>query len=157
MQSASSSAKTTTPNTGDPIRQFSLYLENKVGALHDLVAMLGASNLHILALSVHDNTESSIIRLIVDDHDKAYEILRQHGYYLNESEVLGVELDSEADLRFVLSALLETEVNIHYLYPFLVRPGGKYAVILHVEDNELGAQALSIRSYRVLRQHDLSR
>jgi len=152
-----STSKTTIPNTGDPIRQFSIYVENKVGALHDLAVMLGGQGVHLLALTVLDLTESSIVRLVVDDPDKAFEVLRQHGFSVNESEVLGVEFDTEADLRFVLAALLEAEVNIHYLYPVLVRPAGKPGLILHVEDREIGAQALSIRSYRVLAQHDLSR
>ena len=149
--------KTSTPNTRDPIRQFSLYTENKCGALHDLVAMLAGENVHVLALSVIDITESSIVRLVVDDPDKGFEVLRQHGFYVNESEVLGVELDNEADLGRVLAALLEAEVNIHYLFPFLVRPNGKYGLILHVEDRELAAQALTIRTHRVLSQRDLSR
>ena len=152
-----SSSKTSTPNTGDPVRQFSLYVENKCGALHDLVALLAGQNVHVLALAVIDITESSIVRFVVDDPDKVYDILRRHGYYINESDVLGIELDSEADLGGVLAALLEAEVNIHYLFPFLVRPNGKYALILHVEDRDLAAQALTIRALRVLTQHDLSR
>ena len=153
----SSTPKTSEPNTRDPIRQFSLYVENKCGTLHDLVVMLSGQNVHVLALCVIDITESSIVRFVVDDPDKAYEVLRQHGFYVNESEVLGVELDSEVDLARVLAALLEAEVNIHYLFPFLVRPNGKYALILHVEDRDLAAQALTIRALRVLTQHDLSR
>lgn len=153
----SATPKTSTPNTGDPIRQFSLYTENKCGTLHDLVSMLTSENVHVLALSVIDITESAIVRLVVDDPEKAYEVLRQHGFYVNESEVLGVELDSEADLGRVLAALLEAEVNIHYLFPFLVRPNGKYGLVLHVEDRELATQSLSIRGHRVLTQRDLSR
>jgi hypothetical protein len=150
-------AKTTAPNTADPIRQFSLYIENKVGALHDLTVMLAGQGIHILALTVVHLTESAVVRFVVDDPDKAAEVLREHGYFLSETEVLGVEFDTEADLRFVLAALLEAEVNIHYSYPFLTRPAGKPALILHVEDRELGVQALSIRSYRVLGQRDVSR
>ncbi len=152
-----SSVKTSTPSSSDPIRQFSLYVENKCGALHDLVALLAGHNVHVLALTVIDITESSIVRFVVDDPDKAYDTLRQHGYYVNESEVLGVELDSEAGLGALLAAILEAEVNIHYLFPFLVRPHGKYGLVAHVEDRDLAAQALSIRGHRVLTQRDLSR
>ena len=152
-----SSSKTSTPNTGDPVRQFSLYVENKCGALHDLVALLAGQSVHVLALSVIDLTESSIVRFVVDDPDKVYDILRQHGYYITESEVLGIELDSEADLGGVLAALLEAEVNIHYLFPFLVRPNGKYGLVMHIEDRELATQSLSIRGHRILSQRDLSR
>lgn len=153
----SSSAKTSTPNTGDPVRQFSLYVENKCGALHDLVALLAGQNVHVLALSVIDITESSIVRFVVDDPDKAYDHLRRLGYYVNESDVLAVELNSEADLGPLLAAILEAEVNIHYLFPFLVRPNGKYGLVIHVEERELAAQSLSIRGHRVLNQRDLSR
>ncbi len=153
----SSSPKTSSPNTGDPVRQFSVYVENKCGALHDLVALLAGHNIHVLALSVIDITESSIVRFVVDDPDKAYDHLRRLGYYVNESDVLAVELNSEADLGPLLAAVLEAEVNIHYLFPFLVRPNGKYGLVLHVEERELAAQSLSIRGHRVLSQRDLSR
>lgn len=151
------SSKTSSPNTGDPIRQFSLFAENKVGALHDFVALLAGHDIHVVAMTAIDTTDAAIVRFIVDDPDKAYELLRKHGFYFTESEVLGVEFETEADVRFLLAALLEAECNIHYLYPFLVRPGGKLAMVMHVEDNELGAHALGIRSFKVLRQRDVSR
>ena len=153
----SSPANTSTPNTGDPVRQFTLYVENKCGALHDLVVLLAGQNIHVLAMAVVDVTESSIVRLVVDDPDRTYDLLRRLGYYANENEVLGLELDSEAGLAGVLAALLEAELNIHYLYPFLVRPNGKYGLVLHVEDRDLAAQSLSISGHRVLSQRDLSR
>ena len=152
-----SSSKTSTPNTGDPVRQFSLYVENKCGALHDLVALLAGQNVHVLALAVIDITESSIVRFVVDDPDKVYDILRRHGYYINESEVIGIELDSETDLGGVLAALLEAEVNIHYVYSFIKRPRGKSGLVLSVEDAEIAALALNHRGFRVLAQHDISR
>ncbi len=150
-------ANTSVPDSGDPVRHFSLYVENKCGALHDLVVLLAGESIHVLALSVIDITESSIVRFVVDDPDKAYDLLRKHGYYVNESDVLGLEIDSEAQLPGVLAALLEAEVNIHYLFPFLVRPNGKYGLVIHVEDRELAAQSLSIRGHRVLSQRDLAR
>ena len=152
-----SSSKTSTPNTGDPVRQFSIFVENKVGALHDFVAVLAGQDIHVVALTALDTTDAAIIRFVVDDPDKAYEVLRQHGFYFTESEVLGVELDSEADLRSVLASLLEAECSIQYLYPFLVRPGGKYALVLHVEDNDIGTHALALRSFKVLGQRDVAR
>ena len=150
-------SNTSAPNTGDPIRQFSLYVENKCGALHDLLALLAGQGIHVLALSVTDITESAIVRFVVDDPDKAYDHLRRLGYYVNESDVLGVELNTEADLAGLLAALLEAEINIHYLFPFLVRPNGKYGLVMHVEDRELATQSLSLRGHRVLAQRDLSR
>jgi hypothetical protein len=134
-----------------------VYVENKCGALHDMVAMLSGQSIHVLAVCVIDITESSILRFVVDDPDRAYDLLRRLGYYVNESEVLAVELTSEAGLGGLLAAILEAEVNIHYLFPFLVRPHGNYGLVLHVEDRELAVQTLSIRGHRILSQRDLSR
>jgi hypothetical protein len=57
----------------------------------------------------------------------------------------------------VLGSLLTVEVNIHYAYSFLLRPRGKSALVLSVEDNDLAASALNTRGFKVLTQRDISR
>jgi hypothetical protein len=57
----------------------------------------------------------------------------------------------------VLAALLEAELNIHYVYPFLNRPGGKSALIISIEEQEVAGDALRAHQFRVLFQSDLSR
>lgn len=151
------SARSSASVTRDPIRQFSLFSENRVGSLHDFIAILASHDIHVMAITSIDTTDAAIVRFVADDPDKARDLLQAHGFYFTESRVLGVELGDESDLRFVLGALLEAEVNIHYLYPFLVRPAGKYALVLNLEDNELATQALGMRNFKVLGQADVSR
>ena len=103
----------TTTAASDPVKQFSVFAENRVGRLHDLTALLRGNNVHIIALTVLDTTDSAIVRLIVDDPDRARELMINNDFPFGESDVLAVEIADESDLGPVLSALLEAEINIH--------------------------------------------
>jgi hypothetical protein len=141
----------------DPVQQFSVFTENRVGRLYDLTALLKAGNVHIMALTVLDTTDSSILRLIVDDPDLARELMINNDFPYTECDVLAVEIADEGDLKGVLAALLEAEINIHYVYSFLKRPGGRSALALSIEDSDVASQALHTRGFRVLTQRDISR
>lgn len=141
----------------DPVRQFSLFAENKVGCLHDFVSMLSSNGVHTMAITAIDSTDAAIVRFVVDDPPLTRDLLRKYGFTFTESDVIGVEITAEPDLPLVLSSLMEAEVNIHYLYPFLIRPRERYALVLNVEDNELAAQALGLRSFKVIGQSEISR
>ncbi len=139
------------------MRQFSVFTDNRVGRLHALVQKLGSRDIHIMALSQLDTTESSIIRFIVDYHEAARALLEECHYPHVETELLAVEVKTEAGLKYVTAALVEAEINIHYLYPFLSRPNGKSAFVLHLEDNDLAAEVLRAHQIRVLDQSDIAR
>ena len=136
--------------------QFSVFTPNRLGRLHDLIRLLGARNVHVLALMVLDTTDSAIIRVVVDDPDRARELLVQEGFPFTESNLVTVEADS-TELSKLMSALLEAELNINYLYSFIPHPQGKSIVGLSVEDNELAEQVLRKNQFRTLRQSDISR
>jgi hypothetical protein len=141
----------------DPVRQFSVFAENRLGRLHDLTALFKEHNVHIMAITVLDTTDSAIMRLIVDDRDKARELMVTHDFPYTECDVLAVELRDETDLRGVLAALLEAEINVHYVYSFIKRPEGRSALAVSVEDADVAAQALNRRGYKVLTQRDIAR
>ncbi|HRE81907.1 MAG TPA: acetolactate synthase [Opitutaceae bacterium] len=146
-----------TTTSSDPVKQFSVFAENRVGRLHDLTALLKANNVHIVALTVLDTTDSAIVRLIVDDPDKARELMINNDFPFGESDVLAVEITDESDLKQVLTALLVAEINIHYVYSFLKRPGDRTALALNVEDTDVAAQSLGLHGFKVLTQRDISR
>ncbi|HYC71859.1 MAG TPA: acetolactate synthase [Opitutaceae bacterium] len=148
---------TATPVASDPVRQFSVFIENRVGRLFDLVALLTAHNVHIMAMTTIDTTDTALDRLIVDDPDSARGLLKDHGFAFTECDVLAVEFGDELQLKHILGALLAVEVNIHYTYPFIVRPEGKYAIALSVEDIDLATQSLNSRGFKTLTQGDVSR
>lgn len=141
----------------DPVKQFSVFTENRVGRLFDLTSLLAMHQVHIMAVNVFDLTENAVVRLIVDDPDKTRELLVNKDFSYSENDILAVELAGEANLKQVLAALLEAEINIQYVYTFTKRPEGRSAFALHVEDAEIGAQALGHRGFKVLTQRDISR
>ena len=141
----------------DPVKQFSVLAENRVGRLYDLTALLKNNNVHIMALTVLDTTDSSILRLIVDDPDKARELMINNDFPYTEVDVLAVEINDESDLKDVLAALLEAEINIHYVYSFIKRPEGKSALVFNIEDADVASQSLTSRGFKTLTQRDISR
>lgn len=141
----------------DPVKQFSVFAENRVGRLYDLATLLKNSNVHIMAITVLDTTDSSIIRMVVDDPDRARELLVNNDFPYGESSILAVEISDESEVKGVLAALLEAEINIHYVYSFIRRPLEKSAIAISAEDPETAAQALANRGFKVLQQGDISR
>jgi hypothetical protein len=141
----------------DPVKQFSVFAENRVGRLYDLTTLFAENQVHVIALTVLDTTDSAIVRLIVDDPDRARELMINNDFPYREGDVLAVELMAEGDLRAVLAALLEAEINVHYVYSFMRQPADHTVIALNVEDTDVAAQALSLRGFKVLTQHDISR
>ena len=136
--------------------QFAIFTPNRLGRLHDLVGLFAVHSVHVLALTVLDTTDSSIIRVIVDDPDRARELLQKEQFPFTESHVVAVEA-SPTDLARLMAVLLQAEVNINYLYSFIPQPQGKSMVALSLEDNELAEQALRRAHFNTLRQADISR
>jgi len=106
---------------------------------------------------VLDTTDSAIVRVVVDDPDRARELFGEHGFPFTETRILVVEVDVETRLENALAALLEAEINIHYLYAFLSLPAGRPLLALNLEDLDVAADALRRHNFRVLGQGDLSR
>jgi hypothetical protein len=141
----------------DPVKQFSVFTENRVGRLYDLTSLLKTHNVHVMACTILDTTDSTIIRLIVDDPDKTRELFINNDYSYTECEALVVEITGEAQFMDVLAAFFEAEINIHYVYSFIKRPEGKAALVFIVEDADVAAQSLGHHGFKVLTQHDISR
>ncbi|MDZ4743060.1 MAG: acetolactate synthase [Verrucomicrobiota bacterium] len=142
----------------DNIIQFSVFVENKVGRLLELVNLFQQYNIHVVAVSIVDTTDSAINRMIVDDAKKAREVFDENGYSYSECELIVVEMDMpEVDLQKVLSALVQAECNIYFVYSLLSQPNGKAALALHVDDNELACDVLTRSGFKILSQNDILR
>ncbi len=140
------------------MRQFSVFLKNKVGALLEIVKLLQEQNVVVLALSIQDSSETSIGRIIVSDPETVSALFHDHDIPHSECEMLVVELkEGAADLSRVLAGLLMAEVNILFSYPLLVRPRGRAVLALHVDDIECSSSVLRGDGFNILNQADLSR
>lgn len=141
----------------EPVRQFSIYADNKVGRLNDLVNLLSRNDLHIVAISTLDTTDSALIRIIVDYPDQVRKLLKKNKFCFNETEVVAVELNSEAEIKQVTTSLLQAEVNINYIYPFILRPYNKSGLVIRLEDNDLATDVLRRNRVKILTQDDIAR
>ena len=148
--------ETTTARNPEWTVQFSVFTPNRLGRLHDLVRLLGANDVHVLGLMVLDTTDSAIIRIVVDDPDRARDLLVREEFPFTESRLVVVEVNP-SDLTRLMAALLEAELNINYLYSFIPHPQGKSMLALSMEDNDLGEQVLRRHQFRTLKQSDISR
>ncbi len=143
---------------GRAVRQYSVFLANRVGALMEVVKMLNEAKVIVLALSIQDSSETSIARMIVSDPELLEELFDRNDIAYGVCEVVVAELEEGAsDLPRLLAALLEAEVNILFSYTLLVRPRGRPLLAIHTDDLECATAVLEGRRFRLLRQTDLSR
>src|SRR5687768_15106074 len=119
----------------DPsVTQLAVFLQNRVGALRDVLRRLEAAQVTVHALSVSDSVDYAVVRLIVDKCESAKTALRTNGFPVSENTLLAVELpDDRAGLLAVCQALIAAEINIHYAYPMFTRPRGRGVVLIHVD------------------------
>ncbi|MDQ2825008.1 MAG: acetolactate synthase [Verrucomicrobiota bacterium] len=143
---------------GPLVKQFSVFLTNKVGAMLDIVKLLNAHHTHVVALSVSESTDSAIARIIVSDPDRVQDLFRQNEIAFGVSEVVVVEMREVAtQLVKLLAALFMAEVNVHFTYALLTRPRGLAALALHVDDTECASSVLLGEGFKILSQSDISR
>ncbi len=137
------------------IRQISVFVENKKGALEHLVNVIAAAGVDMRALSIADTQEFGILRMIAKNHTKACEALRAAGYLVSENDVTAVEIpDEPGGLAKVVSILAAHDVSIEYTYAFMTRSHGHACVVFRVEDNELVANILAQNGIATLNQAD---
>lgn len=138
------------------IRQFTVFLENRVGQLLEVVRRFEGSHVRIIALTISDSTEYAIVRFILSDPEQGLEVLERAGLAIVESNLIGVELpDSPQPLLQVCTALLQSEVNITQIYPLLARPRNRPAVALMVDNIEIALDTLSAKGFTPINEDDL--
>lgn len=142
----------------EPVRQLSVFLHNRVGALLSLVKLLNDHDIAVLGFSVQDSVELTLVRLVVTDPDMAKSVFEAEGHSCASKPIVVVELkEGLHDLGHALSGLLAAEINIHHAYPLMVRPQNSPLLALYVDDYEVGGESLSKCGFKVLTQGDLSR
>ena len=138
------------------VRQFIVFLENRVGRLQQLVRTFEEDDTKIVAIAIEESAEAALVRLICSDPDHGLELLRKNQFCCVESEILAVELPKRATqpLIAICTALLSAEINIHYAYPLLLRPHGP-TLALYVDEPVLAAQILIRKGFTLIGESDL--
>ena len=139
------------------IKQISVFLENKPGALYAMTGVLAQNQVDLRALSVAETKDFGIVRMIVDDVYKTTTVLKEADYVHSITSVLAVAIaDVPGGLNRVLQVLADAKVNVEYMYAFL---GGKKAdhayMVFRVENNEAATAALSARGIKTVDQEEM--
>lgn len=137
------------------IPQFSVFLENRVGRLIELVTSFDEALIRICALSVVDSSDHAVIRLITSDANATRQMLTRHDLTFMESDVLVVCLDQTHTMARMCQFLLGAELNIRFAYPILAAEHAPPTLALAVDDLTLAAQILRRKEFRLMAENEL--
>ena len=138
------------------LKQLTIFVQNKQGALVDITETLAKHEVNIRALSIADTQEFGILRLIVNDNDTALRTLSDEGYLLRTTDVVGVKIgDAPGKLSKALKVLDENEINVEYLYAFMARTEKHAYVVLRVADNAKAEAALENAGFHLITDADV--
>jgi len=130
------------------VRQLSIFLENRSGRLAEVTDILGKSGINIRALSLADTSDFGILRVIVEDTDKALQLMEANGFTVTITDVLAVEVeDKPGGLARVLNLLNSQEVNVEYMYAFMEKLTDHALLIFRIEDID--------RAIEICREHGI--
>ena len=139
------------------VTQYSVFLENRVGQLLEVVRLFHGSKVKIVGLSIADSADCCIIRLVLSHPEQGREILVQADLAFAENELLVAEMPAgPQSLADLCTALLQAEINIHYAYPLIVHPHGRAAVAMHVDNVEQASSTLHAQGFEILCEADLA-
>jgi len=133
------------------VEQISVFLENKTGRLAEVAGILSEAGVNIRALSVADTSDFGVLRLIVNDSQKAKETLRTHGFTVSKTNVVAVEVpDQPGGLYRILSILNTAGFNVEYMYAFVQQSGDNAVMIFRFEKIDEAATVLSENGVTVI-------
>ncbi len=133
------------------VEQISVFLENKPGALAEVTRILGEAGVNIRALSLADTKDFGIMRLIVNDNEKAKAVLVARGFTVRKTEVVAVEVpDRPGGLAEILKGLSDSGINVEYLYAFVQQSGSNAIIIFRFDETDKAIAALAKNGVKIL-------
>lgn len=133
------------------VKQLSIFIENRPGRLSAVTRLLGNSGIDIRAMSIADTKDFGILRLIVNDADKALAVLKENNFSVTITNVIAIGIeDSPGGLAGAMEALYENNVSVEYMYAFISKTENTAYVIFRVENNDTAIRALTEKNYKIL-------
>lgn len=133
------------------VKQLSIFVENRPGRLSSITRLLGDNKIDIRAMSIADTKDFGILRLIVNDANKALEILKANNFSVTITEVIAIGIDDNpGGLAGAMETLYENDVSVEYMYAFISKTENIAYVIFRVENNDNAAVALKSKGYKIL-------
>ena len=133
------------------VEQISIFLENKPGALESVMRLLKDANINIRSLSLADTSDFGILRLIVNDANKALKVLNDNGLRVSRTSVVAVEVpDRPGGLHSILAVLAQHGINVEYLYAFIEKSGENAVIIFRFDSPDDAVDVLLKNGFAVL-------
>lgn len=140
------------------IKQLTIFVENKPGAVVAITDLLAANNVNLRALSIADTEDFGILRLIVNEEEIAEKALRDAGYLIKITPVIGVKIgDAPGKLSAALKVMDAAGINVDYLYAFMTRTEKHAYVVLRVQDNEAAEAAIEAAGMHLITDADVAK
>ena len=132
-------------------KQISVFLENKAGRLAEVAGILAEADVNIRALALADTSDFGVLRLIVNDNQKALAVLKNRGFTVGETDVVAVEVeDKPGGLHRILNILLSAEINVEYMYAFVTQSGSNAIMIFRFESLDEAVNVLQENNVTVI-------
>jgi hypothetical protein len=133
------------------VEQISVFLENKSGRLSEVTAILTEAEINIRALALADTSDFGVLRLIVDDTEKARQTLKNHGFTVGKTNVVAVEVsDRPGGLHDILTMLHDASINVEYMYAFVRSSGDNAVMIFRIEKEQEAIRLLESKGVNVI-------
>lgn len=134
------------------VKQLSIFVTNEKGTLADVTRIFREHDIDIIAISVYDTVEYGILRAVVSDPEKAVEELAKEGIVSKISDILAINPeDRRGSLNEIFTLLCENDINIDYIYSFLVREDGSQLFVLKVDDKEKAQELLEKNGVKIVK------
>ena len=139
------------------VEQISIFLENKSGRLAEVTRVLSEAAINIRALYLADTADFGILRLIVNDTEKARRVLKDYGFTVEKTKVIAIEVpDKPGGLSGILNTIKDEGINVEYMYAFVEKSGENAIVIFRFDEFEKSIDILRQAGVRILGGEELS-
>ncbi|MDH5202686.1 MAG: ACT domain-containing protein, partial [Nitrospirota bacterium] len=136
--------------------QISIFLENKSGRLAEVTGVLAKAGINIRALSLADTADFGILRLIVNDTEKARQVLKDNGFTVEKTKVVAIEVpDKPGGLATILDTIKDEGINVEYMYAFVQKSGQNAIVVFRFDEFEKAIEILRKAGVRTLEGEEL--
>lgn len=133
------------------VEQISVFLENRAGRLAEVSAILAEAGVNIRALSLADTSDFGVLRLIVNNNEKAMETLKNAGFTVGKTNVLAVEVeDRPGGLHKILDVLYKSKINVEYMYAFVQQSGNNAVMIFRFDQTEKAMNVLAENNIKTI-------
>jgi len=138
------------------VEQLSVFIENRPGGLEEVTRILKDGGINIRTLSLADTSDFGILRLIINDVDRANQLLKDNGFRVSRTQVVAVEVpDRPGGLHSILEVLARENINVEYLYAFVERRGENAVIIFRFDNLDAAIDTLNRHQFTILKGEKL--